>query len=83
MSDVDNWDDDEGAVTLMTCHCAKGLEFDHVYIIGLEEEMFPSMRFEEDDDLEEERRLCYVAMTRARKSLTLTASQYPNAVWRF
>lgn len=74
LSDVDNWDEDEGAVTLMTCHSAKGLEFDHVYVIGLEEEMFPSMRFEDDDDIEEERRLCYVAMTRARKSLTLTAS---------
>ncbi len=74
VSDVDGWDESEGAVTLMTCHCAKGLEFDHVYVIGLEEEMFPSMRFEEEDDIEEERRLCYVAMTRARKSLTLTAS---------
>ena len=74
LSDVDNWDEDEGAVTLMTCHSAKGLEFDHVYIVGLEEEMFPMMRFEGEDDLEEERRLCYVAMTRARKSLTVTAS---------
>ena len=74
ISDVDDWDNTQGAVTLMTCHCAKGLEFDHVYIIGLEEEMFPSMRSAEDGDLEEERRLCYVAMTRARKSLTLTAA---------
>jgi len=74
ISDVDGWDNTQGAVTLMTCHCAKGLEFDHVYIIGLEEEMFPSMRSAEDGDMEEERRLCYVAMTRARKSLTLTAA---------
>jgi len=75
MSDVDGWESDGDAVTLMTCHCAKGLEFDHVYIIGLEDEMFPLLRFEDDTDLEEERRLCYVAMTRARASLTLCASE--------
>ncbi len=75
VSDVDNWEDKGETVTLMTCHCAKGLEFDHVYIVGLEEDLFPMSRFDdEDDDLEEERRLCYVAMTRARKTLTLTAA---------
>lgn len=76
ISDVDNWEDRGDTATLMTCHCAKGLEFDHVYLIGLEEELFPLSRFgDESDDLEEERRLCYVAMTRARKTLTLTAAE--------
>lgn len=76
LSDVDNWEDRGDTATLMTCHCAKGLEFDHVYLIGLEEDLFPMSRFDdEDDDLEEERRLCYVAMTRARKTLTLTAAE--------
>ncbi|MFA7692527.1 MAG: UvrD-helicase domain-containing protein [Candidatus Hydrogenedentes bacterium] len=76
VSDVDQWEDRGNEVTLMTCHCAKGLEFDHVYVIGLEEGLFPMSRFgDEDDDLEEERRLCYVAMTRARKSLSLCAAQ--------
>lgn len=75
VSDVDNWEDKGDAVTLMTCHCAKGLEFDHVYLMGLEEDLFPMSRYDDDDDdIEEERRLCYVAMTRARKSLTLTAA---------
>ncbi len=75
ISDVDALDEDDNAITLMTCHCAKGLEFDHVYIIGLEEEMFPMMRYDDDEDIEEERRLCYVAMTRARKRLTLAAAE--------
>ena len=76
VSDVDNWEDRGDTATLMTCHCAKGLEFDHVYLIGLEEDLFPLSRFgDEGDDLEEERRLCYVAMTRARKTLTLTAAE--------
>lgn len=76
VSDVDGWEDTGEAATLMTCHCAKGLEFDHVYIIGLEEDMFPAHRYDSDDDIEEERRLCYVAMTRARESLTLTTAGY-------
>lgn len=75
-SDVDSWDTSAPAVTLMTCHCAKGLEFENVYVTGLEEGLFPVLRGEEDDgDIEEERRLCYVAMTRARKTLTLTAAR--------
>ena len=75
-TDADQWDADAGAVTLMTCHSAKGLEFDHVYLLGMEEDLFPMTRFDDDDDdMEEERRLCYVAMTRARKTLTLTHAQ--------
>ncbi|NLV42590.1 MAG: UvrD-helicase domain-containing protein [Candidatus Hydrogenedentes bacterium] len=75
-SDVDNWDTSAPAITLMTCHCAKGLEFENVYVTGLEEGLFPVLRGEEDDgDIEEERRLCYVAMTRARKTLTLTSAE--------
>lgn len=74
-TDADQWDADGGAVTLMTCHSAKGLEFDHVYLLGMEEDLFPMTRFDDDDDdMEEERRLCYVAMTRTRKTLTLTHS---------
>jgi DNA helicase-2/ATP-dependent DNA helicase PcrA len=67
-------------VSMMTVHTAKGLEFKHVYVIGLNEGVFPSNRTLEDSaylGLEEERRLCYVAMTRAMKTLTLTcASDY-------
>ncbi len=74
--DVDNWDSTEPAATLMTCHAAKGLEFRHVYIAGLEEGLFPFVYDDESGrDLEEERRLCYVAMTRARETLTLCAAQ--------
>jgi DNA helicase-2/ATP-dependent DNA helicase PcrA len=76
MTDVDELQEGAPSVTLMTCHSAKGLEFDHVYLIGLEEGLLPY--FFEDEwsaDLEEERRLCYVAVTRARKSLTLTAAR--------
>jgi len=76
MTDVDDWNPDEPAVTLMTCHCAKGLEFDHVYLVGLEEGLLPfGTEFDLDADIEEERRLCYVAMTRARKGLTLAGAE--------
>ena len=65
-----------GSVTLMTIHSAKGLEFDHVYLTGLEEGIFPHSRVLEDPrQLEEERRLAYVAVTRARRVLTLTLVQ--------
>ncbi len=66
--------DESGAVTLMTVHLAKGLEFDNVFVTGLEENLFP-IGCDNEDDLEEERRLCYVAMTRARKRLFLTYAQ--------
>jgi len=73
-SDVDFWEDQAPAATLMTCHSAKGLEFDRVYICGMEEGLFPIFYGDDEDDadLEEERRLCYVAMTRAMNHLTLT-----------
>ena len=74
-SDADELADREGAVTLLTCHSAKGLEFDTVFLIGLEEGLLPHVTAESDREVEEERRLCYVAMTRARKKLTLTAAQ--------
>ena len=72
-TDLDSLEDSGDCVTLMTIHAAKGLEFPLVYVIGLEEGVFPgsSAQFEEEE-LEEERRLCYVAMTRAKERLTLT-----------
>ncbi len=72
---VDEWETSGDAVTLMTCHSAKGLEFDSVYLVGLEEGLLPHASSQSDTEVEEERRLCYVAMTRARKKLTLTAAE--------
>ena len=71
-SEQDNLRDDEGIVTLMTLHNAKGLEFGIVFMIGLEDGVFPHMRAIEAGDLEEERRLAYVGITRAKRELYLT-----------
>lgn len=73
LTNADENDKDEDCVTLMTIHGAKGLEFKHVFIAGLEEDLFPSqMMLASRSDLEEERRLFYVAITRAEQSLTLS-----------
>ena len=73
ISDLDSVDDAADSVTLMTLHAAKGLEFPAVFMIGCEESIFPHSRaFFDQDELEEERRLCYVGMTRAREELYMT-----------
>jgi ATP-dependent DNA helicase UvrD/PcrA len=71
-SDQDAMTDQESRVTLMTLHNAKGLEFRAVFMVGMEEGIFPHSRSLEEQQLEEERRLCYVGMTRAQERLTLT-----------
>jgi DNA helicase-2/ATP-dependent DNA helicase PcrA len=73
-SDQDTLASDDGQVTLMTIHNAKGLEFRVVFLIGMEEGIFPHSRSIEDNEVEEERRLAYVGMTRAMERLTLTHS---------
>ena len=76
-TDFDNETADENSVSLMTVHLAKGLEFPHVFIVGMEDDLFPSaMNMNSRAELEEERRLFYVALTRAEKQATLTYTQY-------
>jgi DNA helicase-2/ATP-dependent DNA helicase PcrA len=76
VSDADNFDS-RATVTLLTLHSAKGLEFEHVFLTGLEEGVFPHSRSaNHPEEIEEERRLCYVGMTRARDTLTLTRAVY-------
>lgn len=78
VSDLDSVNDDSEYVLLMTLHSAKGLEFPHVFLAGMEDGIFPSyMTITSDDpgELEEERRLCYVGITRAREELTLTSAR--------
>ena len=72
LTDIDRWNDSEDAVTLMTVHSAKGLEFNNIFVAGLEDGLFPIVRYMEDSDIEEERRLFYVALTRAKKRAVLS-----------
>ena len=73
LSDIDKTDDEDG-VSLMTIHSAKGLEYDVVFLTGMEDGLFPSMRTVEEGGLEEERRLAYVAITRARERLFVSSA---------
>ena len=75
-TDIDSMDSDADSVTLMTVHSAKGLEFMNVFVVGMEENIFPSSRsMDLEEDIEEERRLAYVAITRARKRLYLCCAR--------
>lgn len=75
VSEIDAYDEDQDACVLMTVHSAKGLEFPTVFIAGLEDGLFPSARSNTDEDIEEERRLCYVAITRAKETLYITQAR--------
>ena len=72
-TDIEEYNDSDDAAVMMTLHTAKGLEFPHVYMVGLEDGLFPGMRaIGEYEEMEEERRLCYVGITRAMQTLTIT-----------
>ena len=78
VADIDSLDEEQDYVVLMTLHSAKGLEFPHVYLAGMEDGLFPSymtITSDDNEDLEEERRLCYVGITRAERELTLTCAR--------
>ena len=75
-TDIERYDQDADAAVMMTMHSAKGLEFPNVFVVGMEEGLFPSLRcMGEYEEMEEERRLCYVALTRAKKRLYLTSAR--------
>ena len=75
-TDLDNYDKDADSVVMMTIHSAKGLEFHTVFLVGMEETIFPGLRaIGEEDEMEEERRLCYVAITRAKRKLYLVSAR--------
>ncbi|NLW31705.1 MAG: UvrD-helicase domain-containing protein [Fibrobacter sp.] len=81
VSDVDCWEKKENSVNLMTLHCAKGLEFKHIFLVGLEDGIIPSRQnFDDDSAIEEERRLFYVGLTRAMENLECS---YVDYRWRF
>ena len=72
-TDIEQYNENDDAVVMMTMHASKGLEFDNVFLVGFEDGLFPGMRaIGEREEMEEERRLCYVAITRAKKNLTIT-----------
>ena len=72
-TDLEQYNEGDDAVVMMTMHSAKGLEFPHIFLVGFEDGLFPGMRAIGDrEEMEEERRLCYVAITRAKKSLTIS-----------
>ena len=72
-TDIEQYNDSDDAIVMMTMHSSKGLEFPHVYLVGFEDGLFPGMRTIGDhEEMEEERRLCYVAITRAKQTLTIS-----------
>ncbi|MBP0966865.1 MAG: ATP-binding domain-containing protein, partial [Oscillospiraceae bacterium] len=76
-TDQDRADESQDAMTLMTIHAAKGLEFEKVFLVGMEEGIFPGRRsMDSEEEIEEERRLAYVAVTRAKKELCITTASY-------